>query len=701
MFKRLDSGEYNLQPFLPLAILVARQAPDLEIWEAVLDLISSLSRVTPPSSVVPSFGAIPRKFTSASQTGSEQTKDLVEPHLRQELKNCCFVEVKGFFEKYFEGRSWSPISESIITAVGSDLGFPSVPTESAVWTWIDNFQKYYLNLNTVRGVYYTTKNKKELTGTKAERQLDLFMKSREAPSTGQHDWANVRVIGEHQESTNKRGMKFLQLVRYARDVFVTQPTRLFVHGFLLLGTSMELQVFDRSGVYSATEFNVVKEPAQFIKVLTGYAMMTDEELGMDTFITRQGKRKLITLMDDNHQEKQWEIELRPIAMQPAIVCRATCCYRTIDRKSVVKFSWQCNKYVLEVEHLRAAHGIKGVAQLVASEQITSINELRQGLEFRKKRRLQSFEDQNSRNFPQPQAASKSGVENSQARKENPSVSVDESPKKKSRPNSKSSRMNQQYHPSQDSAISIDDSSSHLVEPGVEPFRDRTLTCLVISPAGRPLASYRNVPEFLLALRDAIKAHKGLFEAKILHRDISPNNIIITDPEEADGFSGILIDMDMATQIGPDGRNKGSSAPQMTGTLEFMAIEVLRSLDRNLDHTYRHDLESFFYVFLSFCANYGWPSHWQPRRNPFHNWYELPHEQIAISKRGQMEQGGFEDSVIPKFSPAFECVKELARNLRDILFSKGVLYTGTPLNHSSLYKSMIDAFDTAINHLRSA
>lgn len=52
---------------------------------------------------------------------------------------------------------------------------------------------------------------------------------------------------------------------------------------------------------------------------------------------------------------------------------------------------------------------------------------------------------------------------------------------------------------------------------------------------------------------------------------------------------MLIDLDLAKELntGPSG------ARHRTGTMEFMAIEVLQGHT----HTYRHDLESFFYVFL--------------------------------------------------------------------------------------------------------
>jgi serine/threonine protein kinase len=76
------------------------------------------------------------------------------------------------------------------------------------------------------------------------------------------------------------------------------------------------------------------------------------------------------------------------------------------------------------------------------------------------------------------------------------------------------------------------------------------------------------------------------KAKILHRDISENNIIITNPETAGGFTGMLIDLDLAIVS-----SERTGGRHMTGTMEFMAIDVLRGVE----HTYRHDLESFFYT----------------------------------------------------------------------------------------------------------
>lgn len=113
---------------------------------------------------------------------------------------------------------------------------------------------------------------------------------------------------------------------------------------------------------------------------------------------------------------------------------------------------------------------------------------------------------------------------------------------------------------------------------------------MISPADRAIQDFRSISELLKALHDAIKAHRSLYrDGKILHRDISENNIIITDSKETDGFTGMLIDEDLAKEIG-SGR---SGARHQTGTMKFLTIQVLQ----RAAHTYRHDLESFFYVLL--------------------------------------------------------------------------------------------------------
>ncbi|RMZ76173.1 hypothetical protein DV736_g6707, partial [Chaetothyriales sp. CBS 134916] len=236
----------------------------------------------------------------------------------------------------------------------------------------------------------------------------------------------------------------------------------------------------------------------------------------------------------------------------------------------------------------------------------------------------------------------------------------------------------------------------LLTPNSGPYDNRIFRCLVISPAGRAIHNYESLLELLEALRDAIKAHESLYrKGNILHRDISENNIIITDPK-TDSFKGMLIDLDLAKELG-SGR---SGARCRTGTMEFMAIEVLQGIS----HTYRHDLELFFYVLIWQCGRCGWKflhsSKEQPVPSLLTKWYIGTYREIASTKRGHMHVDGFED-ILVEFPPRFDCVKLLCRELRGVLFPyKEGLFVGTPKDPEILYEPIIKAFGKAIDDIKA-
>lgn len=117
---------------------------------------------------------------------------------------------------------------------------------------------------------------------------------------------------------------------------------------------------------------------------------------------------------------------------------------------------------------------------------------------------------------------------------------------------------------------------------------------MISSTDRTLRDFRLISELFKVLRDAVKTYKSLYmKGKILHRNISKNNIIITDSKEANDFTGMLIDADLSKKV-DSGR---SDARNQTGTMKFMTIQVLQ----RIDSTYRHDLEFKLYSLLWICA----------------------------------------------------------------------------------------------------
>ncbi|KAK3948273.1 hypothetical protein QBC32DRAFT_63046 [Pseudoneurospora amorphoporcata] len=492
-----------------------------------------------------------------------------------------------------------------------------------------------------------------------------------------YEYKNILVVGEQKKSHDKRRFKkdFLQLTRYVRNIFADQPTRRFVHAFLLCASKMELWIFDRAGAYSTDFFDIHENADMFARALVGYATMDAEAMGLDTFIKRENGQRYIMLNDTGGQSKRIGLD-RAMYSQKAIVSRGTTCYTTKDN-NVVKFAWASGKRTPEVEHLTEAKKmqVKGVAGIVAHHRITTIAEIRKELQFSKPHRFLNGGDD-------PSSASTSTNTSGYKRKS----SSDATTNTVSRSNKKQRSDSQKL-------------IRKLSTPSEDLWEDRIYSCLVISPAGRVISEFTDIKQLLESMRDAIKAHQSLYvTGKILHRDISPNNIIITDPEIADGFKGMLIDLDMAKA-----QNSGpSGARQITGTIQFMAIEVLR----NIDHTYRHDLESFFYVLLWMCGRQSWHNGFSgnkkaPQESVFQRWEIGSFSQIAMNKEGDMYVSGLE-RIMSEFPEKLDKVNPLCMRIRKILFpydEEGRIFLGTPPgDENHLYESIIAAYNEAISKL---
>jgi serine/threonine protein kinase len=86
---------------------------------------------------------------------------------------------------------------------------------------------------------------------------------------------------------------------------------------------------------------------------------------------------------------------------------------------------------------------------------------------------------------------------------------------------------------------------------------------------------------------------------IQHRDISPPNMMYRKTN--DGIRGYLIDFDLASLVGRDSHNL-----DRTGTLPFMALELLRSMAKAqtpVVHVYAHDGEAVCWVILWLGVQY--------------------------------------------------------------------------------------------------
>ncbi|EFR01293.1 FunK1 protein kinase [Nannizzia gypsea CBS 118893] len=701
LVERVRNGDFSYTHYRPLVKLIIQEASDFDIWSAVLDLINKSSRETPSASVPPTFDGTPITHSSASQQGGEQTRRLVEARVFEEIRGCTYRNVQGFFEKYFEGKHWTDRARDVYSSVKDQYvnrewaSLRNSPSQDQVLSWLFRLQDNFLSKE--RCHYYTINIPKELSGGEARRQVDLIVKRKSGKqSDTAHDWRDIWVIGELKASNNDGVKKTLvQLARYVRDVFACQPTRRYLHAFTICGSSMTTWVFDRSGCYSPGKFNIHEQPERFIQVVAGYTMMNEEDLGLDTFTEHDDDRRFIYIGQEG-TEMKLQMEPQFLTRQRAIVCRGTSCYLTKfpdsnDWDHVAKFSWTSDRRKPEADLLTLANqrGVKGIVRLVGHRPITTIKEMRSGMIFTKPysfRGTPSTPSSCSQSFSQPPSVSSRSVSDfhsltiaeSSAERPKKRKSIHTGPiSKRSKPNS------QQSAPQDEVSYDVEEAQgTSLLAPSNSPYDNRIFRCLVIFPAGRPIHKYKSLLELLEALRDAIKAHRSLyFEGKILHRDISENNIIITDSKKT-GFAGMLIDMDLAKEIGTE----RSGARYRTGTMEFMAIEVLL----NTDHTYRHDLESFFYVFLYQCGRRGWEYVNRLKNQP----------SDTRAKRGNMDANGFED-ILREFPPELDSVKPLCKELRSLLFPirGGAIFTGTPKDPEILYGPIINAFDKAIGGIK--
>ena len=88
--------------------------------------------------------------------------------------------------------------------------------------------------------------------------------------------------------------------------------------------------------------------------------------------------------------------------------------------------------------------------------------------------------------------------------------------------------------------------------------------------------------------------------------------------EGDNVYGVLIDFDLGVHVDENGHSLGHSSLHRTGTLPFMAVELISDLAETYDtsdttitqqqHCVRHDFESLFWVSLWCAIRFVSPTH---------------------------------------------------------------------------------------------
>ncbi|KAJ1661747.1 hypothetical protein EV178_006433 [Coemansia sp. RSA 1646] len=160
---------------------------------------------------------------------------------------------------------------------------------------------------------------------------------------------------------------------------------------------------------------------------------------------------------------------------------------------------------------------------------------------------------------------------------------------------------------------VDDTSRSILSDGICQQLDddqgfvnglRVHKVICMKGVGKPLKELENVFEVICVMADAMECHWEIYQrCKILHRDISTNNILFSG--RGSKIKGMLIDFDHA--ICEDDKDAVHHF-ERTGTLPFMSINNLEG--GKLEHSLLDDWESLLYI-LCWVGTYDWKKKDEP------------------------------------------------------------------------------------------
>ncbi|KAF8637550.1 hypothetical protein AX16_010784 [Volvariella volvacea WC 439] len=273
------------------------------------------------------------------------------------------------------------------------------------------------------------------------------------------------------------------------------------------------------------------------------------------------------------------------------------------------------------------------------------------------------------------------------------------------------------------------------------FYDRRWCRIILHAYGHDISHFKGLAQLLGALRDAISGHKELWDAGILHRDISSNNILLGADDAQPGERGILIDFDLA--ISTFRRDSLAAVDFRTGTRRFQALHLLMvpedTLPRergtitessiyddinNYDdlsdteetkenrpshpaHCHLDDLESFYYVLAWICLTFDGPGKKKAAEGQLpslREWDDLDRGSAFKAKRDFLSA----EFPMEYLSDYFKPLRKLLRILHDLTYTRfrQTRFEATPdkpvatlyQDVDMAYAMLLKAYDVALSKL---
>lgn len=655
------SADFDIEGIRPLLTeALDEDFDEVRIWE-LLAQVSTKS--TPPRVISTLDQQTPWRHNTSSFANSSEYRNDIDRVLKGELGPLS-VDTPGFFSAFFGGIvGLHEVTDAVFKQCTHHerplfhkgwLEWPVDADQNKVLSW---FTKITASLVGIAAKHTTILNErrplaqpsKPIQGSTAERKLDIgFVNDPDAVETSHCHWSQILVPGELKSNpaADTAAKAWLDLGRYAREVLKAEARRRFTLGFTLCGSFMRIWEFDRLGGISSERFDINQDGRQFVMVILGFLLMSNAELGFDQSILANGDKHYIEI--ERSGKKERIILDKAIRRSGCIAGRATTCWPAYSEQNptvplLVKDSWQYTNRTEEGELLLEAKekGVLNIARYYyhGNVQVDGVDDdvlgnVRKGLDIQMISKTDSTRPR--RAPPQASSSTRSNSASGSAGTKRPS-DTDLPP-----PHGKKSR-------------SI---SPQKGEAG--DLQNRIHRRVVLEDRGVPIYNALSRKTLLMALHQCVEGHESLLlRANILHRDISINNLLINE-EQTGAF---LIDLDLAIKLP---RETPSGAKGKTGTWAFMAIGALLGEQ----HSFMHDLESFFWVLFWICIHYDGPG--QPiGPTEFDTWNYEKDEKLVQLKLGTIaDEPVFLKIVGDHFTPYYRPLSSLINELREAVFPGG-------------------------------
>ncbi|KLO08113.1 hypothetical protein SCHPADRAFT_908868 [Schizopora paradoxa] len=418
-------------------------------------------------------------------------------------------------------------------------------------------------------------------------------------------------LDPNDSPSNRRSSKnniLSQSANYARLHMSARPFLLFSIGLLIFGTRFCVCIFDRGGVRISPELDMWDNLDKLVRVIRSLTCDLDaEQIGQDPtarLVMEPKEPDFYVVKPIGKDGRSWRTIGSPIWSSLSLFGRGTVVWK------VVEYNEQSKKSV-------------GPTMIMKSAWRSAHRNPESSLS----RYVTAIANQN------PEVSVAEFVTGGDVYMEGgspPDMTVDTDPPTEETRTSSSSDSTTPKK----TLITVPFLRGAEVMTGASPILHRVITKTV----GRPLWEYADEQELAKAFIAILRSHKRLCELNVLHRDISPGNMLLAEDLDNvdDGHEAFLSDFELArvgdgvgvyvyervgsqtkrkrdmtppdmkkTKLVLSGSGTGLQAP-ITGTLQFMAVDLLNIIASHQNQRQsapivfkqdaHHDLESIVLVF---------------------------------------------------------------------------------------------------------